>query len=398
MRNTISPILHSTLLISLMLTVTISHAQYGTFDFNDGSVQGWWFDGAYDEDGDGPFSNDFTFSWFDNVDYPTIPFNDPAGNNKGSLMMYTGGGHGINNPSATWWIMQFHSPDLSSSSTWQTATGFSVQIADAMSLGGTLYANLYIRVYDIDQSQDRYFYSGSAQPLQHYQTQSWNYLTFDWSGIPGFPANYTVREIFVNIWGVMSDLIEGGVFLDQVEPLSNPPVLSVYPLVLDFGTTITDLDFNIINVGGGTLNWNVYETPDKPWIVSISPSNGSNNATIAVSVDRSFLSGESDSGTLWVSSNGGDAYISVLIEQEPYISVISPATDDNWQIGSEQHIQWMSSGTSGSVSIEISRNGGGSWSIIASSTSDDGDYSWIVTDPPSTECMIRITDTDGSPS
>jgi hypothetical protein len=373
--------------------------QYGTFDFNDGTAQGWWLDGAYDENGNGPFSSAFTFSWWDMVNYPNIPFNDPSGDGNGSVMLFTSGGHGINNPSGTWWIMQFHSPDLSGSSTWQGATGYSVELADAMSVGGTLYCNLYVKVYDYDQGHDRYFYNGTAQPMQHYQTQAWNYFSFDdWSAIPGFPTNYTVKEVFVNIWGLMTDLVEGAVFLDEVVPVSNPPVLSVTPTVLDFGTTLTNLDFYISNIGGGSLNWSVAESPDKPWITSVWPADGTNDATVTVTVDRTFLVGDSDSGTLSVTSNGGDQDVTVLIERESYVNVTAPQAGEDWPIGSTRHIQWTSSGTSGFVMIEISRDGGSIWTTVEGSTADDGDYVWTVTGPASNNCVIRVTDTDGSPS
>jgi hypothetical protein len=385
--------------ILLGLSVRSGSAQYGTFDFNDGTVQGWWLDGAYDENGNGPFTSYFTFSWWDMVNYPNTPFNDPAGDNNGSAMLFTSGGHGINNPAGTWWIMQFHSPDLSGSSTWQGATGYSVELADAMSVWGTLYCNLYVKVYDIDQGQDRYFYNGNAQPMQHYQTQSWNYFSFDdWTAISGFPTNYTVREVFVNIWGMMTDGIDGAVFLDEVTPVSNPPALSVTPTLLDFGTTFTALDFYISNTGGGALVWNVTENPDKPWITSVAPSSGTNDATVTVQVDRAFLAGDSDTGTLSVTSNGGNQDVTVLIERESYVNVTAPQAGEDWPIGSTRHIQWTSSGTSGFVMIEISRDGGATWSSIESSTADDGDYVWTVTGPASSNCVIRVSDTDGSPS
>lgn len=384
------------------ITLTPIHTaagQYGTFDFNDGTAQGWWLDGAYDENGNGPFSSNFSFSWWDMVNYPNVPFSDPNGDGNGSAMLFTPSGHGINNPAGTWWIMQFHSPDLSGSSTWQTATGYSVEIADAMSVGWTLYCNLYVKVYDFDQGNDRYFYNGTAQPIQHYQTQAWNYFSFDdWSAIPGFPTNYTVREVFVNIWGPMSGGVDGGVFLDEVVPVSNPPVLSVTPTVLDFGTTYQNLDFYISNVGGGTLVWNVAENPDEPWITSVSPTSGAGDATVTVSVDRSFLVGDSDTGTLSVTSNGGNQDVTVLIERESYVNVTAPQAGEDWPIGSTRHIQWTSSGTSGFVMIEISRDGGSVWTTIEGSTADDGDYVWTVTGPASNNCVIRVTDTDGSPS
>ncbi|MDZ7291387.1 MAG: choice-of-anchor D domain-containing protein [candidate division KSB1 bacterium] len=94
------------------------------------------------------------------------------------------------------------------------------------------------------------------------------------------------------------------------------PSLSVNPLVLDFGTSATSLPFQISNTGGGTLTWNVTETPDKPWITSISPNNGTNNATVTVTVDRALLPGNNDTGVLAVTSNGGNQNVTVNISKQ----------------------------------------------------------------------------------
>ncbi|MEJ2629509.1 MAG: hypothetical protein P8078_13275, partial [bacterium] len=191
----------------------------GTFDFNDGTDQGWTMQGAFDEDGDGPFSSNFVFDWEDQVNYSNVPFSDPTGDNKGSLEIYTSSGHGVSNAGATWWAMQYHSPDLSSNSTWQSVDGYTVEIADGMSTNGTLYCNLYVKVYDLDQAKDRYFYNGQIQALTHYSSQSWNHFEFDWSAISTFPDNYFIKEIFVNLWGKMSKGANGGVYLDNVSPI-----------------------------------------------------------------------------------------------------------------------------------------------------------------------------------
>ena len=253
----------STVTIPVTLEVTGGGWVGGKFDFNDGTDQGWTLEGAYDESGNGPFSSYFSFDWWDQINHPNTPFTDPLGDNKGSVMLFTPSGHGINNPGATWWIMQFHSPDLSASSTWQAANGYTVEIADAMSTGGTLYSNLYVVVYDIDESRDRYFYNGTAQPLQHYSVADWNHLTFDWSGASGFPTNYIIKEVFVNIWGKMTDGVDGGVFLDEVIPISGPtlqPDITVAPglfnVTLAQGATTTRT-LTIGNVGSANLTFDI---------------------------------------------------------------------------------------------------------------------------------------------
>jgi hypothetical protein len=82
----------------------------------------------------------------------------------------------------------------------------------------------------------------------------------------------------------------------------------------------------------------------------------------------------------------------------PFIIVISPNGGENWPIGSIQNIRWTSSGTSGRVSVELSTNGGVSWTPIFPDLVDDGIKEWTVPNTPSNNCLIRITDTDGSPS
>ncbi len=82
----------------------------------------------------------------------------------------------------------------------------------------------------------------------------------------------------------------------------------------------------------------------------------------------------------------------------PYITVTSPNGGENWQTGSDHDITWTSSGTIGNVQIEYSTNNGSSWTEEIASTPDDGTHSWTIPDSPSDNCLVRITDTDGSSS
>lgn len=224
----------------------LEFVQLGTpFAFNDGTVQGWTLQGAFDEAGGGPFSSGFFSLWKDEIDHPAPPGQACAGDNCGSFCLGCMSGHGISNPGKTWWIMQMHSPDLSGNSDWQTATGFTVQIANCMG-PSTVYANLYVKVYDLDQAKNRWFYSGTAQPLLHDvygdATAVWNFLTFDWSEISSFPPNRTVCEVFVNIWGTLAGTYEGSVSLDLVTPIYDAPVpvqLASFEARLAVGTGIT---------------------------------------------------------------------------------------------------------------------------------------------------------------
>jgi hypothetical protein len=83
---------------------------------------------------------------------------------------------------------------------------------------------------------------------------------------------------------------------------------------------------------------------------------------------------------------------------QPQLRVIVPNGGEIWNVGSDQEIKWDSQNNSDSVTIELSRDGGNSWETLFASTPDDHSQMWTVTDPPSNNCKIRITDVDGSPS
>jgi hypothetical protein len=194
------------------------------FDFNNGTNQGWTMQGAYDESGNGPYSSNFTIGWTKLVNYPAP---DPS-SNKGSLLFYTSGGHGVTGSSGNYWIMQLISPDLSTDTSWQSATGFSVRITENMTVGSSLYANLIVTVYDNAQGKYRSFYND--QLLNQKLTYSswfnanavWNHLTFDWSNISTFPTNYQLKSIQIQIMGEMNGLYEGQVGVDEVIGQSAP--------------------------------------------------------------------------------------------------------------------------------------------------------------------------------
>ena len=73
------------------------------------------------------------------------------------------------------------------------------------------------------------------------------------------------------------------------------------------------------------------------------------------------------------------------------IAVVAPNGGENWPIGSVQTIRWTSSGLTGNVKIEVSRNGGASWTVVSGSTANDGLHPWTVKAPVSNQARIRVT-------
>ncbi|HYA27384.1 MAG TPA: hypothetical protein VEI95_01095, partial [Acidobacteriota bacterium] len=72
------------------------------------------------------------------------------------------------------------------------------------------------------------------------------------------------------------------------------------------------------------------------------------------------------------------------------ITVTAPNGGEIWSVNSRPTIKWTSSGISGNVSIQISRDGGSSWSNISSSTANDGAQAWKVSKPATSSARIRI--------
>ena len=73
------------------------------------------------------------------------------------------------------------------------------------------------------------------------------------------------------------------------------------------------------------------------------------------------------------------------------ITVLSPNGGQFWRIGSSKELKWSSVGVSGSLMIELSRDGGATWQVLFASTANDGSQFWTVTGPTTTQARIRIT-------
>jgi hypothetical protein len=82
---------------------------------------------------------------------------------------------------------------------------------------------------------------------------------------------------------------------------------------------------------------------------------------------------------------------------EPSITVTSPNGDESWKIGSTQTITWDSTSVL-LVKIELSRDGGATWTTIAASIANHGSKSWKVTGPTTTHARIRVSSLSNSAS
>jgi hypothetical protein len=134
----------------------------------------------------------------------------------------------------------------------------------------------------------------------------------------------------------------------------------------DNGTTWTTI-ISTFPASGGSYSWTVPSTPSTLCKVRISDSG---NATITDMSDNAFT-------------------ISYTTQS---ISVTNPNGGENWVVGSVHNITWTSSGVT-NVKIEYTTDNGTSWTtIIATCPASGGNYSWTVTNTPSTQCKVRVSD------
>lgn len=80
------------------------------------------------------------------------------------------------------------------------------------------------------------------------------------------------------------------------------------------------------------------------------------------------------------------------------LTVLSPNGGETWLAGSSQVITWSPIGTPANVRIEYSTNNGANWTVITSATVNDGSHAWTTPGVSSINVLVRVADTDGSPS
>jgi hypothetical protein len=85
------------------------------------------------------------------------------------------------------------------------------------------------------------------------------------------------------------------------------------------------------------------------------------------------------------------------------VDLVSPKAASNWAIGSAQSIQWSAGDGVAAVNVEVSRDGGANWELLAENLVGSS-WTWNVTGPVSSATRVRVGDanvanrSDESPS
>lgn len=92
------------------------------------------------------------------------------------------------------------------------------------------------------------------------------------------------------------------------------PSLSLSTNSLDFDSTRTQMSFNVNNGGSGSLSWSA--SGNQTWM-TVAPPTGTNSGTVNVTANRSGLNPGSYSGTVSITSNGGNGSVTVNMKVIP---------------------------------------------------------------------------------
>lgn len=125
-------------------------------------------------------------------------------------------------------------------------------------------------------------------------------------------------------------------------------------------------------------------------LASAAPNTGSFAWTVSGSTTSSAIVRVSSNTTTASAKSGKFSIVAGSVK------VTSPNTSVTWNVGSVHAITWThNAGAAAHFKLEVSRNGGGTWSLVndaaPASGATSGSYSWTVTSPKTTSARIRIT-------
>ncbi|MFZ1290474.1 MAG: S8 family serine peptidase [Melioribacteraceae bacterium] len=132
-----------------------------------------------------------------------------------------------------------------------------------------------------------------------------------------------------------------------------------------------------------TYDQNLLATGELHLIASASASGTSTIEVTATDPDNKFAADQ--------------FIVTILSNQQSYITLTSPNGGEEWTIGSVKPITWLSNGTSGNVKIEISLDNENSWSDLFANTIDDSNEPWLINTTTSELVKLRISDANGNP-
>ena len=150
------------------------------------------------------------------------------------------------------------------------------------------------------------------------------------------------------------------------------------------------VNVEVVLTSNGRIQFNYGDGNDdiSPWETAptIGISNGDGNHYVL-----SYYN-----GTTALNAVQSEIY-SPIAPTEPDIMVTAPNGGEVWRSGSSKTITWETEAVTGDLAIDYTVNNGESWVNVVSDTANTGSFEWTVPTADSTNCRVRIKETDGSP-
>lgn len=82
----------------------------------------------------------------------------------------------------------------------------------------------------------------------------------------------------------------------------------------------------------------------------------------------------------------------------PTVTLTAPNGAESWTVGDPHDLTWTATDNLGVVAVDLSYSidNGGAWIAIASGEANDGTYSWMVPNTPTTQALVRVQARDAA--
>jgi len=131
-------------------------------------------------------------------------------------------------------------------------------------------------------------------------------------------------------------------------------------------------------------SWNI--------ITGSAANTGNYSWTIPNTPSSTCLVRLSDAANAGINDTSNGVFSITSVPSSDSITVMSPNGGESWQVGTNQNLTWISTGSIANVKVEYSTNSGSSWNIITGSAANTGNYSWTIPNTPSSTCLTRVSD------
>ncbi len=150
-----------------------------------------------------------------------------------------------------------------------------------------------------------------------------------------------------------------------------------YPISWNWSGTFSNVKIEYSTNNGSSWSTVDASDPNDGSFVWTVPSTPSNQCIIKIS--------DAANSSVYDISN------STFTIKKPEIKIIKMNGNDTLIASNKYPIVWQSEGTISNVNIEYSTNNGSTWNTIVTSTTNDGSYVWTVPSTPSSNYLLKIT-------